>query len=122
MEKICIICNREKAYAKILDKNPVTASKILDALPIEGEAIKWGEEYYFYTDVEIEEENSQQEMEIGDIAYWPAGKAICIFLGSTPISKDKPMAISPVNLFARLEGSLKIKEGDKIRIEKAKKL
>ena len=82
--------------------------------------MKWGEEYYFYTNIEIEEENSQIEMEIGDIAYWPEGKAICIFLGLTPISKDKPVAISPVNLFAKLEESLKIEEGSKVCIRKEK--
>ncbi len=59
-------------------------------------------------------------MEIGDIAYWPEGKAICIFLGPTPVSSgDKPVAISPVNLFAKLEGKIEIKDGEKIRIEKA---
>lgn len=77
-----------------------------------------GEEYYFYTDIEIDEENSQTEMEIGDIAYWPEGKAICIFLGATPIA-DKPVAISPVNLFARLEEKIEIRDGEKIRIERA---
>ena len=87
MPRIRVICGDSKAEAKILDKNPVTAETILKNLPIEGRAIKWGEEYYFYTDIEIEEENGQTEMEIGDIAYWPEGKAICIFLGITPVSK-----------------------------------
>ncbi|HEC88630.1 MAG TPA: hypothetical protein ENI52_04880, partial [Thermoplasmata archaeon] len=65
-------------------------------------------------------ENSQTEMEIGDIAYWPKGKAICIFLGETPIGEGKPKAISPVNLFAKLEDKIKIKieieEGEEIII------
>ncbi len=117
--KLKIICGNSIAYAEIVDKNPKTAKAIIEGLPIEGKAIKWGEEYYFYTDIEIPEENSQQEMEIGDIAYWPEGKAICIFLGLTPISNDKPMAISPVNLFAKLKNKIEIKDGEKIRIEKA---
>lgn len=117
MQKLRVICGDSQAKAKIIDKNPKTAETILKSLPLEGTAIKWGEEYYFYIDVEMEEENSQTEMEVGDIAYWPDGKAICIFLGATPIS-DKPVAISPVNLFAKLEGKLEIKEGEKIRIEK----
>ena len=118
MPRIRIVCKDSQAVAKILDKNPKTANAILKNLPIEGTAIKWGEEYYFCTDIEIDEENSQTEMEVGDIAYWPEGKAICIFLGPTPVSKDrKPLAISPVNLFARLEGDIKIEEGSKIRIE-----
>jgi len=118
MPRIRIVCKDSQAVAKILDKNPETANAILKNLPIEGIAIKWGEEYYFCTDIEIDEENAQTEMEVGDIAYWPEGKAICIFLGPTPVSKDrKPLAISSVNLFARLEGDIKIEEGSKIRIE-----
>jgi len=119
MQRIYIICGNRRVKAKILDKNPGTATTILKNLPIEGRAIKWGDEYYFYTDIEISEENSQTEMEIGDIAYWPEGKAICIFLGPTPVSSgDKPMAISPVNLFAKLEEKIEIKDGERIRIEK----
>ena len=113
MQKLRVICGDSQAKAKIIDKNPKTAETILKSLPLEGTAIKWGEEYYFYIDVEMEEENSQTEMEVGDIAYWPDGKAICIFLGATPIA-DKPVAISPVNLFAKLEGKLEIKEGEKM--------
>jgi|Deesub1362A_J573_1020465.scaffolds.fasta_scaffold02244_8 hypothetical protein len=119
MQKIRIICGSSQAEAKILDKNPKTAEAILKNLPIEGTVIKWGDEYYFYTDIKVEEENSQTEMEIGDIAYWPEGRAICIFLGPTPVSSDdRPVAISPVNLFAKLEDKIEIKDGEKIRIEK----
>jgi len=116
MGEIWIECMGKKVKAKIINKNPVTAEKILASLPLEGNALKWGDEIYFYVDLEIEEENSQEEVEIGDIAYWPEGKAICIFLGLTPISKDKPKAISPVNVFAKLEEKIEIKEGEKVRI------
>ena len=116
MPRIRIVCEDGQAVAKILDKNPKTANTILKNLPIEGTAIKWGEEYYFYTDIEIDDENAQTEMEVGDIAYWPEGKAICIFLGLTPITKDKPKAISPVNVFAKLDEKIGIKEGEKVRI------
>ena len=92
-------------------------NKILKNLPLKGKAIKWGEEYYFYTNLEIKEENSQTEMEIGDIAYWPEGKAVCIFLGRTPAGGDKPVAISPVNLFAKLEEEIEIMEGEEIIID-----
>ena len=118
MGEIWIECMSKKAEARIINKNPVTAEKILTSLPLEGNALKWGDEIYFYIDVEIEEENSQEEVEIGDIAYWPEGKAICIFLGLTPISKDKPKAISPVNVFAKLDEKIGIKEGEKVRIFK----
>lgn len=116
MNRIFVKCGMNRAYAKTVEKNPVTAEIILKNLPLRGRAIQWGEEYYFYTDLEIKEENSQTQMEIGDIAYWPEGKAICIFLGKTPIGGDKPKAISPVNLFAKLEDKIEIKEGEEIII------
>ena len=38
-----------------------------------------------------------------DVAYWPEGRAICLFLGPTPISKDgKILAYSPVNIVGKI--------------------
>ena len=37
------------------------------------------------------------------VAYWPEGKAICLFLGPTPISKDgKILAYSPANVVGKI--------------------
>ncbi len=44
-------------------------------------------------------------VEVGELGYWPAGPAFCIFFGPTPVSKDeKPRAYSPVNVFGRVLG------------------
>jgi len=95
--------------AVILDNNPKTSQAVLDALPLEGSANVWGEEIYFEIPVNSDEENGQQDMEVGDIAYWPMGKAMCIFFGPTPVSEnEKPKAYSPVNLFAQVVGDAKI--------------
>lgn len=95
--------------AVILDKNPKTAQAVLDALPFEGTANVWGEEIYYTIPVDSDEESGQQDMEVGDIAYWPVGKAMCIFFGPTPVSEsEKPKAYSPVNLFARVVGDAKV--------------
>ena len=107
--------------AVIHEKNPETADAILKALPFEGVANVWGEEIYFNIPVRIEEENPQQEMDVGDIAFWPVGSAMCVFFGPTPVSEDeKPKAYSPVNLFARVIGDTrvfnKIKDGDMIEV------
>jgi len=104
-------------------KNPKTAQSIWDALPIEAKANRWGEEIYFEIPVKIREENSQQDVEIGDLAYWPPGNAFCIFFGRTPVSKgDKPRAYSPVNVFGRILGDAKVfkksRDGDPIRIDR----
>lgn len=102
-------------------ENPKTAAKILSSLPIESRAMRWGMEIYFSIGVQIELENGRTQVEVGDVAYWPPGKAICIFFGQTPASiNDKPRAVSPVNVFgrtsARPELLDKVKEGELIRL------
>ncbi len=112
-------------FAEIIDeKNPKTAKAILDSLPLELRANRWGEEVYSEpSSVEVEEENSQTVMEVGDIAYWPSGRAICIFFGPTPSSRgDVPEAASGVNLIGYIIGDAKIfnnvRGGDQLRIER----
>jgi hypothetical protein len=90
---------------RITDENPQTAEVVLDSLPIEGEAIRWGDEFYFATTLEIPEEHGRQDIEVGEVAFWPAGKAIAVFFGRTPVSvSDKPRAYENVNVFGKLEG------------------
>ncbi|MCJ2555530.1 MAG: hypothetical protein LN415_00250 [Candidatus Thermoplasmatota archaeon] len=90
---------------RITDENPQTSEVVLDSLPIEGEAIRWGDEFYFATALEIPEENGRQDIEVGEVAFWPAGKAIAVFFGRTPVSvSDKPRAYENVNVFGKLEG------------------
>jgi hypothetical protein len=108
---------------ELTKKNPVTAEKILKALPIESSTSRWGDEIYFGIDVEIKEENSQQEVEVGDVAYWPPGKAICIFFGRTPVStSNKPRAYSAVNVFGKISRNLetlkKIRDNEKVGVYK----
>jgi hypothetical protein len=106
---------------ELTNKNPITVEKILEALPIESSTNRWGDEIYFETDVEIEEENPQQEVEIGDVTYWPPGKAICIFFGRTPVStSNKPKAYSAVNVFGKVVKNLellkKIRDDEKVEV------
>ena len=108
------------------DHNKNTLKSILDNLPIEGTVNTWGDEIYFETELEIDEEKTQREVEIGELAFWPPGKAICIFFGKTPISEsNKPKAASPVNVFGKIIGSeinilAKLKNGERISLEIAK--
>ena len=93
--------------AKLLkDKNPKTCTAIWDSLPLEIDLKRWGEELYCSgLSIEIEEENSQIECDVGDIGYWIQGNGIAIFFGRTPAStNDKPKAASAVNVFAKIEG------------------
>lgn len=83
---------------------PNTVKAILDSLPISVIVHVWGEE--IYTDpisVTVKEENSKPLVNLLDVAYWPPGKAICLFFGPTPIGKKgeiKPY--SPVNVIGKI--------------------
>ena len=101
-----------------------TAQKIWAALPIEGSANRWGDEIYFDIPVSSSEEpGAHQDMQVGDLAYWPVGSAFCIFFGPTPVSRgDQPRAYSPVNVVGRVAGDARlfrqVKDGERVFLEK----
>jgi hypothetical protein len=105
----------------LTDENPKTADEVWKTLPITGEANRWGDEIYFSTPVSLHEEHARAEVEVGAIAYWPPGKAVCIFFGKTPASKHgEPRAASPVNVFAKVVGDLttlrSVQDGEQITL------
>ena len=82
-----------------------TATKVFDVLPITANVNVWGDEIYFTIPVETGLEDAREIVNIGDIAYWPQGNALCVFLGRTPISEaDEIRPISPVNVIGGIEG------------------
>ena len=106
--------------------SPKTCKDILDSLPFSVNAHLWGEE--IYTDespISQAEENAKALVDLNDVAYWPSGKAMCLFFGPTPIGKKgeiKPY--SPVNVVGKIIGSDKsviknFKEGTKITFQKS---
>lgn len=81
--------------------NPDTRAAIQDALPLSGEAARWGDELYFETPVDVAAEDARLEVPVGAVAYWPRGNALCLFWGPTPASEGgEPRAASPVNVVA----------------------
>lgn len=100
-----------------------TAQAIWDALPIEAAINTWGDEIYFNIPLSLAQENEQEVVKLGDLAYWPPGKAFCIFFGSTPMSiGDEIRPASPVTVFGKLEGDVsmlkKVKSGELVKITK----
>jgi hypothetical protein len=81
-----------------------TGRAIYEALPLQRNVNRWGEEIYFEVPVQCElEENARAEVHVGDLAYWPNMPAFCIFFGPTPVStSEQPVAASPVNVFGRI--------------------
>ena len=82
-----------------------TARSVLEALPLESSFNTWGDEIYFSTPVEAGPEDPRETVELGDLGYWPPGKAFCIFYGKTPASQgDEIRPASPVNIIGRVHG------------------
>ncbi len=103
MPDLTITINSTILEANWTNNNETTRSAINEALPIEGDASRWGDELYFQTNIDVPEESSQTEVPVGTVAYWPQGNAICIFWGPTPASTDStPRAASPVNIVATI--------------------
>ena len=103
-----------------------TARQVWEALPIEGTAKTWGDEVYFEIPVVAgQEPDARAEVEVGELGYWPVGRAFCIFFGPTPASTgERPRAYSPVNVLGRVLGDATrfrvVREGTRVRIARAK--
>lgn len=100
-----------------------TSDAIWKALPLESIVNTWGQEIYFNIPVSIGLENGQEVVSAGDIAYWPPGKAFCIFFGPTPASRGNVIrSASKVNVFGKVISDLdalgRVSDGEKVLIEK----
>lgn len=83
-----------------------TAQKIATALPISASFNTWGDEIYFPIPVTSElEEDAREVVDVGDLGYWPPGKAFCIFFGPTPMSRSGEIRpASAVNIIGKVKG------------------
>jgi hypothetical protein len=83
----------------------MTARSIWEALPIKGRGDLWGKEIYFGIGLTIPSENPRVDFDPGELAYWPPGKAFCIFWGPTPASTgERPRAASACNPVGKIVG------------------
>lgn len=114
-----VIIAGEQEFSAHLNESE-TAVAILDALPITGQVQTWGDEIYFAIPVSSEpSDDAQETVPKGAIAYWPPGKALCLFWGPTPMSRgDEIRPASAVNLVGYIEGDptalMQISDGSKI--------
>jgi hypothetical protein len=121
IRKIRITSGSVSAEAELND-NP-TAQQVWEALPITGRANTWGDEVYFTIPVQADSESdARDDVAIGELGYWPAGSAFCIFFGPTPASTGSaPRAASPVNILGRVLADATVfkavNAGDPVRIE-----
>ena len=104
-----------------LEDNP-ELERLSEKSPFKSEAERWGDEIYFELPIKLNLSGERREMEVGEVAYWPPGNALCLFFGPTPVSKgDKPVAYSPVKPLGRitegLEDLRKVKDGEEVEVE-----
>ena len=119
-----VITTNDLKLEGILDDSP-TARALVEALPITGAAQLWGDEIYFSVPNVVAEldDTATPVVQVGDLGYWPKGRAFCIFFGLTPASVPGEIRpASPVNLVGRINGDpccLKlVPEGAAVRIDK----
>lgn len=104
-----------------------TARKIVEILPVETSFNTWGDEIYFSLPISAElDDSARAVVEIGDLGYWPPGKAFCIFFGQTPASQPgKIMPASSVNIIGRVLGEAtrfkEVMQERRIRLEAVEK-
>ena len=101
------------------------AQGVAGLLPIEAAPNVWGDEFYFEIGLKHSlDQTATSDVQIGDIGYWPPGRALALFFGPTPMSTgSKPVPASEVNLVGRIIGDAGLLKGVKgaarIRIEAA---
>lgn len=121
--KIRIRAGEVELEAELNDSE--TAGHVYEALPLRASVQRWGEEIYFEIPVNTDPApDARDEMEVGELGYWPVGRAFCIFFGPTPASSsDEPRAASPVNPLGQVRGDAtvltQVPNGAEIRLERA---
>jgi len=84
--------------------SPNTVHDFIENLPFTVDLNVWGDEIYTSkSPISQPEENAKSPVELNDVAYWPTGKAICLFYGPTPIGKPGEITpASPVNILGKI--------------------
>jgi hypothetical protein len=101
-----------------------TAEAIWNALPLDARGSTWGDEIYFDIGLDIAAESPREVVGMGDLGYWPPGRAFCIFFGPTPVSSGHEIRpASAVNVFGKVEGDptvfKKVRAGARVKLERA---
>ena len=84
--------------------SPKTVNDFIEKLPFTVDLNVWGDEIYTSeSPITQPEENAKSLVQLNDVAYWPTGKAICLFYGPTPIGKPGEITpASPVNILGKI--------------------
>jgi len=62
--------------------SPKTVNEVIKKLPFTVDLNVWGDEIYTSkSPISQSEENAKSPVQLNDVAFWPTGKAICLFYG-----------------------------------------
>lgn len=99
------IPNSSPIILELNDTNsPKTTRDFIEQLPFSVNLNVWGDEIYTSeSPINQTEENAKSLVQLNDVAYWPTGKAICLFYGPTPIGNPGEITpASPVNIIGKI--------------------
>ncbi len=102
-----------------------TACKLMEVLPFQAKASRWGDEVYFKTPVEtMLEPDAQQVVDPGTVCFWVKGHSLAIPFGPTPVSEAQECRlVEKVNLLGKVRGDptilRSVQDGDSIWVESA---
>lgn len=120
MAKRIVVRGEEAEITIEFEERPV-AEEMWGRLPMKSKARLRGEaEIYFPVLVsEVAEPPDNNGIEVGDVAYWPEGNALCIF--RAPTSTDSPRVAEDFTKVGRVIGGLEssgsIRANEDLRIE-----
>ncbi len=102
------------------------AKKIIACFPLDSRICKWSEGVYFKADIDFAGETFAENINEGDVVYWPEGKAIGIFFGTAPMTVDEKQI--PVWKLVKIGqtkvdilGFQSMRESDEVRVATAEK-
>ena len=118
MAKRLIIRGEEAEIIVELDEGPV-ANELWERLPLETSATLRGEELYFPVLLPTATEAPEPKaVEVGDVAYWPAENALCLFCGNNDARTDKEDPLSPVGrIVGGVEDCGLVRQNETLRLE-----
>lgn len=92
------------ALAATLGEGPA-ARALAACLPVTIPMSRWGDEYYGSLPGRLPAGEPRRDVyEIGELALWPDGNALCLFFGPTPASRgSEPRMASPGIPLGRIE-------------------
>jgi len=98
------------------------AKEIIKNIPFESTIQRCDGEIYFEANIFTISTGATLDVNLGDVAYWPQGRCLCIFFGPTQASTtEKPVPQDPVAIVGKTYASQdelkQIQPGEKIKVE-----